>query len=61
MQRKKRRTAEERMLDEVGRYLQSRGWKVIVIGGGGVRERPGQYNFEFTLNFTGGKPKGDGG
>lgn len=44
------------MLDAVGAYLQEMGWSVAVIGGVKITESD-QHRFEFSVRFTGTRPK----
>jgi hypothetical protein len=52
---KEQQRAFDRMAKEVGKFLQTIGWKALVIGIPRVQQQPGElkYNFEFVMRFTG--------
>lgn len=49
------------MLGSVAKYLEKKGWKVLVIGSPRIEQQPGdlQFNYEFILRFTGKKKDAD--
>ena len=49
--------AADRFLSEVCRYLESKGWKVLVAGGCRIEKPIGslEYNYELVVRFIGGK------
>jgi hypothetical protein len=47
---------EDQMLTKVAKFLETKGWKVVVIGGTRVQQWPGDgYRYEFVVGFTGAK------
>lgn len=54
-----RRDPFGRLTQEIGRYLETVGWRAIVIGHARVQQQAGerQFNYEFVVKFTGGKKK----
>lgn len=54
---KKRRDAEDILLEQVAKYLDRKDWKVVVIGGISVQKpiASSKFNYEFVVRFTGGK------
>jgi hypothetical protein len=54
-----RRDPFGRLTLEIGRYLETVGWRALVIGNARVQHQAGerQYNYEFVVTFTGGKKK----
>ena len=59
---KKRPRAEapfDRLAVAVGAYLETIGWRAIVVGNPRVQQQPGdrELNYEFVVRFTGGKKK----
>jgi hypothetical protein len=49
----------EAMLGLVAAFLQSKGWRVVVIGSPRIQKQPtdAEFNYEFVLRFTGAPPK----
>ncbi len=43
--------------DALGVYLETLGWRAIVVGSPRVQQQPGErdFNYEFVVRFTGGK------
>jgi hypothetical protein len=58
-QAKMRRDPFGRLCQEVNRYLETVGWRAVVMGKPQVRgfESPGLGRYEFTLEFSGGRIK----
>lgn len=56
---KKQVEAFNKMADAIGAYLETVGWKAMVIGGNKIQQPIGsaKMNFEFVVTFTGGKKK----
>lgn len=54
-----RRDPFGRLTLEINRYLNTVGWSALVIGRARVQQQPGarKFNFEFVVDFTGGKKK----
>lgn len=44
---------EDKLLQDLGKYLKSKGWKVVVIGFKGVVQGNSKYNYELIVSFTG--------
>lgn len=55
MTKKKRTTTDP--LEQIAKYIESKGWSVIVIGPAKIQQQIGapEFNFEFVVNFTGAK------
>lgn len=56
-----RRDPFGRLTLEVGRYLETIGWRALVIGDARIQgfEQPGLGRYEFVVKFTGGRIKKD--
>lgn len=54
-----RRDPFGRLTLEIGRYLETIGWRALVIGHARVQHQAGErdFNYEFVVKFTGGKKK----
>ncbi len=46
---------ESKLLEELGKYLESKGWKPLVIGFKGIAQGEGKYNYSLIVDFTGKK------
>jgi len=46
---------EEKLLEEIGKYIESKGWKPLVIGFKGIVKRGQKYNYSLIIDFTGKK------
>lgn len=54
--KKKTRTKPD-PLKQIAKYIESKGWKVVVIGPAQIQQQTGsfKYNYEFVVKFTGAK------
>ncbi len=50
---------ENELLEELGKYLESKGWKPLVIGFKGIAQRERKYNYSLIVDFTGKKIEKD--
>lgn len=59
--RVKRSSQEDMMLGSVAKYLEKKGWRVLVIGASRIQQQPGDaaFNYEFVFRFTGKKKDAD--
>lgn len=60
MAKKKRpATPFDRLAVAIGAYLETIGWRAIVVGNPRVQQQPTEreFNYEFVVRFTGGKVK----
>ena len=50
---------EDKLLEDLGEYLKSKGWDVSVIGFNGIAQYHTdlKYNYSLIINFTGKKHK----
>lgn len=48
---------EDKLLEDIGRYLESKGWKAVVIGFKGISPGERKYNYSLIIDFTGKKTK----
>ncbi len=46
---------ERELLKEISKYIESKGWKVVVIGFKGIGKRELKNNFTLMVDFTGKK------
>lgn len=55
----RKRAAFNDMADAIGKYLKTIGWSALVVGRPRVQQQPlaRNFNFEFVVEFTGGKKK----
>ena len=53
-------TKERKLQKAIGEFIESKGWKVMVIGSMRIEQRNPRtkYNFEFVVGFTGKKRRG---
>ena len=54
---KKFKLSEKELLKEIGKYLEAKGWKALVIGFKGITKRELKYNYSLIIDFTGKKIK----
>ena len=47
--------SEDKLLKDLGKYLESKGWNPIIIGFKGIAKREGKYNYSLIVDFTGKK------
>lgn len=54
-----RRDPFGRLTQEINRYLETVGWRALVIGNARIQQQAGErkFNYEFVVRFTGGKKK----
>lgn len=55
----RKRAAFNDMADAIGKYLKSIGWSALVVGRPRIQQQPlaREFNYEFVVDFTGGKRK----
>jgi len=46
---------EKKLLKDIARYLESKGWKVVIIGFKGISKRELKHNYSLIIDFTGKK------
>jgi hypothetical protein len=48
-----------RLSSALGEYLEAQGWSALVVGRPRIQQQPGarEFNYEFVMDFTGGKKK----
>lgn len=54
------RTQGDLLLNSATKFLRSKGWKPIVIGGISIEQQQGfpRFNYQLVIKFTGGKEDG---
>ena len=48
---------QERLLKDLGKYLESQGWNPLYIEFKGIAKREGKYNYSLIVDFSGKKVK----
>lgn len=51
-----KKSIEDKLIDAAIKFLEQRGWKVIVISVDNISQRDRKYNFSLQINFTGRPP-----
>lgn len=44
---------EDKLLKDIGKYLQSKGWKPLMLSFKGISKRKRKYDYSLIIDFTG--------